>query len=202
MSYLTDLLNMEVGSLSIFKSDEEKEKERKQAMSQGLLESRPFVFMSAQDREIMSNDEKPLPPIYPGGPSFTRVEKPVEYPGLLEEARKEYLSMAAQPFTEKNLQQQINAEQKLKEVSIATNPIDSGAKARLAEAYNIPIKEIAETPIESTMSPLTLITLLSAFSGGSSGRPAAPTIMPTQATPGLMFQSEDPYEKYRRRGLL
>ena len=187
---------------SIFKSDEEKERERRQAISQGLLESRPSVFMSAQDREIMSNADKPLPPLYPGGPSFTRVEKPVEYPGLLEEARKEYLSMAAQPFTEENLQQQIEAEQKLKEVSMATNPIDSGAKARLAEAYNIPIKEIAETPTESTMSPLTLLTLLSAFSGGSSGRPTPPTIMPTQATPGLMLQTQDPYEKYRRRGLL
>lgn len=193
----------EISNWNLFKSEEEKEEERKQQlMSQGMLDARPSVFMSAQDREIMSNTEKPLPPIYPGGPSFTRVEKPVEYPGLLEEARKEYLSMAAQPFTEENLQQQIEAEQKLKEVSMATNPIDSGAKARLAEAYNIPIKEIAETPTESTMSPLTLLTLLSAFSGGSSGRPTAPTIMPTQATPGLMLQPLDPYEKYRRRGLL
>ena len=189
----------EIANWKLFKSEEEKEKERRQQlMSQGLLDARPSVFMSAQDREIMSNAEKPLPPIYPGGPSFTRVEKPVEYPGLLEEARKEYLSMAAQPFTEENLQQQIEAEQKLKELSMATNPIDSGAKARLAEVYNIPTKEIAETPANSTMSPLSLITLLSAF---QQDKPKAPTITDTPtATRGLMFDDEDPYERYRRQG--
>ena len=73
------MANYNIFDWGLFKSDKEKEEERRQQlMSQGLLDARPSVFMSAQDREIMSNAEKPLPPIYPGGPSFTRVEKPVE----------------------------------------------------------------------------------------------------------------------------
>jgi|DEB0MinimDraft_10_1074344.scaffolds.fasta_scaffold05328_4 hypothetical protein len=167
---------------SIFKSDEEKEKERLakiytnpvtgevEQYASGLMGMRPEVI-----NQIKTSAQQNMQGmLFGAGPQFTALEN-VPMQGTVPTPTDEELLTNA-----------------LKERITETYDLSKGTfkSAEIA-------KEIQEA---SKLSPMTMLTLMSAF-GGASDRPSAPTItsQPT-ATPGLMFRDEDLYKRYR--GLL
>ena len=60
-------------------------------------------------------------------------------------------------------------------------------------------KAIADAAKKTKIDPATLLTLLSAFTSNNQVKPPMPSKQAT-ATRGLIFDDEDPYERYKRQG--
>ena len=167
----------EIANWNLFKSEEEKEKERLakiytnpvtgevEQYASGLMGMRPEVI-----NQIKTSAQQNMQGmLFGAGPQFTALEN-VPMQGTVA----------------------------------APDPMAT-MRANLQDTYDLSTgkfkgKEAVEAVSEATkgMSPNTLITLLSAF---QQDKTKAPTItdIPT-ATRGLMFDDEDPYERYRRQG--
>lgn len=185
MSYLTDLFNMDIGNLSLFKSDEEKEKERLariytnpitgevEQYASGLMGMRPEVQRQI-DARIAEQQAKPIVgQIGPDG-------QPISFFDALTGVRPTTdITQGTVSAPDPN---QIKPSKEVSEYIAALGKGDSKAITEAAKG----------------ISPNTLITLLSAF---QQDKPKAPTITTTPtATRGLVFDDEDPYERYRRQG--
>ena len=79
-------------------------------------------------------------------------------------------------------------------------------RANLEDVYNLStgkmkndeaVKAVADAT--KKIDPNTLLTLLSAFTSNNQVNPPMPTKQAT-ATRGLVFDDEDPYERYKRQG--
>tara|TARA_X000000368_G_scaffold392541_1_gene357395 strand:+ start:4588 stop:5160 length:573 start_codon:yes stop_codon:yes gene_type:complete len=179
-----DYLNFMTG---IFKSDEEKEKERLDKIytnpvtgeveqyASGIMGMRPEVQAQMQ-RQIDAQQAKPIMgQIGPDG-------KPI---GLLD------AMMGVRPMD-------------LTQGTAQSDPMAT-MRANIQDTYDLSTgqfkgKEAVKAVAEATkgMSPNTLMTLLSAFQTDKP-KPPPVTKIPT-ATKGVLQDYEDPYEKYRRQG--
>lgn len=186
---------------SIFKSDEEKEEERRQQlMSQGLLDARQTVTENAE--VLMTPEQKQMPGMFFGmGQPFSPVVDD-SYPGLLKQATDNYLSIAAEPFSADQQARLLEAESKI------PNPYNVVSPQAVASVYNLDngnlqSVEAVKAAQENVATGFNLANVLPLMSYMSSAK-STPTmkITPGVATPGLKFAEEDLYEKYRRRGLL
>lgn len=186
---------------SIFKSDEEKEEERRQQlMSQGMLDARQTVAENAE--VLMTPEQKQMSGMFFGmGQPFSPVVDD-SYPGLLKQATDNYLSIAAEPFSADQQARLLEAESKI------PNPYNVVSPQAVASVYNLDSGnlqsvEAVKAAQENLATGFNLANVLPLMSYMSSAQPA-PTmkITPGVSTPGLQFAEEDLYEKYRRRGLL
>ena len=178
----------EIANWNLFKSDEEKEKERLDKIytnpvtgeveqyTSGLMGMRPEVQAQMQ-RQVDAQQAKPIMgQIGPDG-------QPIGFFDALTGVRPIDITQG----------------------TVAAPDPMATMRANLQDTYDLSTgkfkgKEAVEAVSEATkgMSPNTLITLLSAF---QQDKPKAPTITDTPtATRGLMFDDEDPYERYRRQG--
>lgn len=150
------------------------------------------------DTQYNADSADRMTSIIPGLGRETRIN-----PNLVPKtAKEEYLESIAQPFSLNQLSKQQQAEEKLLAFERKTDPTKGNV---LSQIYNLgqggfASDEVAKQVASQSMSPATLFTLMSALSG-MSNRPTAPTITTTPtATRGLIFDDENPYERYRRQG--
>jgi hypothetical protein len=171
----------EIANWNLFKSEEEKEKERLakivtgevEQYASGLMGIRPEVQRQI-DKRIAEQQARPIVgQIGPDG-------QPISFFDALTGVRPTTdITQGTVSAPDPN---QIKPSKEVSEYIAALGKEDSKAITEAA-------KEI---------SPNTLITLLSAF---QQDKPKAPIITDTPtATRGLMFDDEDPYERYRRQG--
>jgi len=174
----------EIANWNLFKSEEEKEKERLakiytnpvtgevEQYASGLMGMRPEVQRQI-DRRIAEQQAKPIVgQIGPDG-------QPISFFDALTGVRPMDITQGTVPAPDPN---QIKPSKEVSEYITALGKGDSKAVTEAAKG----------------ISPNTLITLLSAF---QQDKPKAPTITTTPtASRGLMFDDEDPYERYRRQG--
>jgi hypothetical protein len=191
----------EIANWNLFKSDKEKEEERRQQlMSQGMLDARQTVAENAE--VLMTPEQKQMPGMFFGmGQPFSPVVDN-SYPGLLKQATDNYLSIAAEPFSADQQARLLEAESKI------PNPYNVVSPQAVASVYNLDSGnlqsvEAVKAAQENVATGFSLANVLPLMSYMSSAQPT-PTmrITPGVATPGLQFEEEDLYEKYRRRGLL
>lgn len=174
---------------SIFKSDEEKEKERLDKIytnpvsgeveryASGLMGMRPEVQAQMQRQIDAQNSQPIMGQIGPDG-------KPIGFFDALAGVRPIDLTQGT------------------------AVPQDRTAimRANLEDVYNLStgkmkndeaVKAVADAT--KKIDPNTLLTLLSAFTSNNQVKPPMPSKQAT-ATRGLMFDDEDPYERYKRQG--
>jgi hypothetical protein len=181
----------EIANWNLFKSEEEKEKERLakiytnpvtgevEQYASGLMGMRPEVQRQI-DRRIAEQQAKPIVgQIGPDG-------QPISFFDALTGVRPMDITKGPMDITQGTVPapdpNQIKPSKEVAEYITALGKGDSKAVTEAAKG----------------ISPNTLITLLSAF---QQDKPKAPTITTTPtAARGLMFDDEDPYERYRRQG--
>lgn len=178
----------ELKNFRLFKSDEEKEKERLDKIytnpvtgeveqyASGIMGMRPEVQAQMQ-RQIDAQQAKPIMgQIGPDGQSI----------GLLD------AMMGVRPMD-------------LTQGTVATptaNQLQTDVMAKsINKIYDLDkgtfkTDAVADAVQNANISPSTLLTLLNAFSSNNQPKAPMPTTQAT-ATKGLVFDDEDPYKRYR-----
>lgn len=111
--------------------------------------------------------------------------------------RGQYLSKAAEPYSKEQQAGLLVAEENL--LNLNQNPTQGNV---LSEIYNLEKGGFSSNEVAkeiSSLSPATMITLMSALGGTSSNKTQTPIAPIPVATRGQTFGLIDPYEKYRRR---
>lgn len=173
---------------SVFKSDEEKEKERLDKIytnpvsgeveryASGLMGMRPEVQAQMQ-RQIDAQKSQPI--MGQTGPDG----KPIGFFDALAGVRPIDLTQGTVKVPNANEMQTDAMAKSINKIY----DLDKGTFKSDA---------VADAVKNSNISPSTLLTLLSAFTSNNQVKPPMPTTQAT-ATKGLVFNDEDPYKRYR-----
>ena len=122
-------------------------------------------------------------------------------PTLLQpDARQAYLKEAGKVFSATQQDKLALAEKAMMEQMSANQLTPSEDVSNyLATLGGGDTKAIAAATKKAQIDPATLLTLLSAFTSNNQVKPPMPSKQAT-ATRGLIFDDEDPYERYKRQG--